>query len=71
MITKTILKDIIVNNEEFINRHITRIIHREDIVFPESLNKAVIFYGVRRNGKTFILYELFKEYKDRALYIDF
>jgi len=60
------------------------IIKREGIIFPDfpdsldvpenkrlNLNKVVILYGVRRSGKTYILYDLFKKYKDRALYIDF
>lgn len=71
MISKTILKNIIVSNEEFIDRSITKIIPREDIFIPEPINKAVIFYGVRRSGKTFILFDLFKRYKNRSLYIDF
>ena len=31
----------------------------------------MILYGVRRSGKTYILFDLFKEYKDQALYVDF
>ena len=71
IITKSIIKDIIISNEEFIDRNIMKIVPREDIYPPESLNKAVIFYGVRRSGKTFILYDFFKRYRDRSLYIDF
>jgi len=71
MTTKSIIKDIIISNEEFIDRNIMKIVPREDIYPPESLNKAVIFYGVRRSGKTFILYDFFKRYRDRSLYIDF
>ncbi len=71
MITKSILKEIIVINEEFIDRNITSIVPRVYIPPPESLNKVVIFYGVRRSGKTFILYDFFKRYRDRSLYIDF
>lgn len=71
MITKSILKEIIVINEEFIDRNIISIVPRVYIPPPESLNKVVIFYGVRRSGKTFILYDFFKRYRDRALYIDF
>jgi len=71
MISKTILKNIIVSNEEFIDRSITKIVPRENIFIPEPINKTVIFYGVRRSGKTFILFDLFKRYRNRSLYIDF
>jgi len=71
MIRKDILKEIIISNEEFINKQIKKIIKREGISFPEMLNKAIIFYGVRRSGKTYVLYDLFKKHKTRALYIDF
>lgn len=71
MISKHILKEIIVSNEEFILKRVRKIVDREGIYFPETLNKAVVFYGVRRSGKTFILFSLFKKYRDRALYIDF
>lgn len=60
------------------------IIKREGIVFPDfpdsldvpenerlNLHKVVILYRVRRSGKTYILYDLFKKYTDRALYLDF
>lgn len=71
VINKSIIKDIIISNEEFIDRNIIKIVPREDFYPPEHLNKAVIFYGVRRSGKTFILYDFFKKYRDRSLYIDF
>ena len=71
MISKELLKEIIISNEEFITRQVKKIIKREGISFPEILNKAVILYGVRRSGKTYILYDLFKRYKNKALYIDF
>jgi len=84
MINKELLKEIIVSNEEFILNQVKGIIKREGIIFPDfpdsldapenkrlNLHKVVILYGVRRSGKTYILYDLFKKYKDRALYIDF
>lgn len=71
MINKNILKEIIVANEEFILRQVKRIVHRKGIHVPESLNKVVVFYGVRRSGKTFILFDLFKKFRGRSLYIDF
>lgn len=71
MITIQTLKEIIVSNEDFINKEIGKPIPREGLAFPETSNKVVVFYGVRRSGKTFILYDLFRQYEGRALYIDF
>jgi uncharacterized protein len=71
MISKELLKQIIVSNEDFILKQVKHIIGRERVFLPESLNKAVIFYGVRRSGKTFLLYDLFKKKQGRSLYIDF
>ena len=71
MIGKEILKEIIVSNEEFILNQIRKILKRERISFPEKLNKVVILYGVRRSGKSYVLFNLFKKYKDCALYMDF
>ena len=84
MINKELLKEIIVSNEEFILNQVKGIIKREGIIFPDfsasldvsenkrlPLHKVIILYGVRRSGKTYILYDLFKKYKDRALYLDF
>ncbi|MCD6427768.1 MAG: ATP-binding protein, partial [Caldisericaceae bacterium] len=47
------------------------IVNREGIRFPTKLNKVVIFYGVRRSGKTFILYDLFKKHEETSVYLDF
>ena len=71
MVSKELLKEIIISNEEFITRQVKNITKREGISFPETLNKVVILFGVRRSGKTYILFDLFKKYKDQALYIDF
>lgn len=71
MISKNILKEVIVANEDFILKQIERIVQREAIHIPEALNKTVVLYGVRRSGKTFILYDLFRKYSDGSLYIDF
>ena len=71
MISNSILKDIIISNEEFISQHIKQIVKRENISFPEKLKKAIILYGVRRSGKTHILFDLYKKHKDRSLYLDF
>ncbi len=71
MTTKQILKEIIVSNEEYILKKVTGIIPREYVYSPATLNKVIIFYGIRRSGKTYILYDVFKKHKDNALYIDF
>jgi len=71
MISKYIFKEIITANEEFILRHTGNIVAREGILFPETVRKVVVFYGARRSGKTFILYDLFKKYRDVSLYLDF
>lgn len=71
MISRDILKEIITSNEEFILKKVEVIVEREGISFLKTLNKTVVFYGVRRSGKTFILYDLFRKYKDNSLYIDF
>lgn len=71
MIDKSLLKEIIISNEEFILKNVKRIINREGIYFPETLNKTVVLYGVRRSGKTFILFNLFRRFRDPCLYVDF
>jgi predicted AAA+ superfamily ATPase len=71
MISKERLKEIILSNRHFILNQIKSIIKREDIKFPQRLKKIIVLYGIKRSGKTFILYDLLKRYKDRSLYIDF
>ncbi|MBL7086504.1 MAG: ATP-binding protein [Candidatus Cloacimonetes bacterium] len=76
MISSELIKDIIKSNEEFILNAITRIVPRIDIIEPtkfasDNLRKVNILYGVRRSGKTFLLYDIFQENKESSLYIDF
>lgn len=71
MVSKERLKEIILNNREFILNQIGEIVKRESIRFPEKLKKVVVLYGVRRSGKTFVLYDLFKSLPNESLYIDF
>lgn len=71
MVSIQTLKEVITANEEFIIREIKDPVKREGLAFPETSNKVVVFYGVRRSGKTFVLYDLFRKYKESALYIDF
>jgi len=71
MIRKELFKEIIVSNEEFILKGVKKIVKREGVSLPVKLKKVVILYGVRRSGKTYILFDLFKKYKNNALYVDF
>ncbi|NWF75716.1 MAG: ATP-binding protein, partial [Nitrospirae bacterium] len=71
MISKHVLKDTLVSNEEYILKHVKKIIKREGVFSPRTLNKTVVFYGVRRSGKTFILYDLFKDNTENSIYLDF
>jgi len=71
MMEKEKLKEIILSNREFIDKEVKYIIKRENVSLPKRLNKVVIFYGVRRSGKTFVLFDLFKKYYNKSLYIDF
>lgn len=71
MIRKNILKEIIVTNEEFILKQVKGIVHRKRVQLPKTLNKVVVLFGVRRSGKTFILFDIFKKYQGSSLYIDF
>lgn len=71
MISKNRLKEIIVSNEEFILKHVQQIVDRESVLIPEALKKTVVFYGVRRSGKTYILFNLFKKHSGRSIYVDF
>lgn len=71
MIAKESLKQVIRSNEEFIVENVRQIVKRESAQYPDRLNKVVIFYGIRRSGKTFILYDLFKKFRESACYLDF
>ncbi|MBI4802493.1 MAG: ATP-binding protein [Elusimicrobia bacterium] len=71
MITNSVLKEILVSNEKFIMADTGEIFKRAAGNFPDKLDKTFVIYGVRRSGKTYILYDLYKERADRALYIDF
>jgi len=71
MITNVVLKEILVANEKFILANTGEIVKRTAENFPDKLDKTFVIYGVRRSGKTYILYDLYKKCADRALYIDF
>lgn len=52
MLSKDILKEVVISNEEFIVKHVRSIIPREGIRLPDELKKTVVFYGVRTGNKT-------------------
>jgi len=70
MISKNIIKEMILSSRTFILESITGIVPRAaaDVTAP---GKTVILYGIRRSGKTFILYDIFRRNPDAALYLDF
>lgn len=69
---KEVLKEIIVENESFIIKQIEKIFEREFLHLPSpDIKKVVLLYGVRRSGKSFILFDIFKQHPDRSMYIDF
>jgi predicted AAA+ superfamily ATPase len=70
MISKSIIKEIILSNRAFILKSVSGIVPRAaaEVVAP---GKTVIMHGIRRSGKTFILYDIFRRNSDAALYLDF
>jgi hypothetical protein len=79
MFNSELIKDIIKANEEFILNEIQDIIPRKHIIeqakfasnASNNLKKVNILHGVRRSGKTFLLYDIFQKNKESSLYIDF
>jgi len=71
MVQEQDLKEIILSNAEYIGQ-IKEIQKRDNILLPdEKTRKVVVFYGVRRSGKTYLLYEVFQKNPQNSLYIDF
>ena len=70
MISKNLIKEIILFNRAFILESLSGIISRAaaDVTAP---GKTVIMHGIRRSGKTFILYDIFRRNSDAAVYLDF
>ena len=70
MISKNIIKEIILSNRAFILKSVSGIVPRAaaEVAAP---GKTVIMHGIRRSGKTFILYDIFRRNSDAALYLDF
>jgi predicted AAA+ superfamily ATPase len=71
MINTEDLKGTIVSGENFILNQIGKIIPRDIVFPPEDIKKAGILYGIRRSGKSYILFDIFKKSKGDALYVDF
>lgn len=71
MIYSTTLKETILSNQDFVLNQVPRIFPRENIVLPRELNKVIVFHGVRRSGKTFLLFDLFRKHAGQSLYLDF
>ena len=71
MIPGDTFKKIILENERLITAGVGRILPREVSLPPATLEKVTVFYGVRRSGKTYLLFDLFRQNPGRALYMDF
>lgn len=71
MLSNEVLKETILSNEHFILKDLDYIVPREGISFSEDLKKVNVLYGVRRSGKTYILFHVFKNNKASSMYIDF
>jgi hypothetical protein len=70
MINKEAFKEILVSNEGFILHEVKEIVPREGVFVPESLDKVIVFYGVRRSGKTFLLFDFMRKHPENSLYLD-
>lgn len=71
MISREILKEVIATNIAYILEKVRPVVPRERILWPRIPGKVVIFHGVRRSGKTFLLYEALKGRPEQGLYLDF
>ncbi len=65
------MKQVIIENRNFISKIPGEFIERECFRLPEQVKKVIIFHGVRRSGKTYLLYHLMSENPANSLYIDF
>ena len=66
MIYASALKETILSNQDFVLNQVPRIFPRENIVLPRELNKVIVFHGVRRSGKTFLLFDLFRKHAGQS-----
>ncbi|HLP48823.1 MAG TPA: ATP-binding protein [Candidatus Kapabacteria bacterium] len=70
-INKDTLKRIIIENRDYIHKIPADFVERECFRLPQEIKKVIILYGVRRSGKTYLLYHLMRQNPDNSLYIDF
>jgi predicted AAA+ superfamily ATPase len=70
-INKDTLKRVIIENRDFVSKIPDRFVERECFRMPEAIKKVIILYGVRRSGKTYLLYHLMRQNLDNSLYVDF
>ncbi len=70
-INKELLKAIIMENRSYVLSIRQDFIERERVLLPKNLKKVAILYGIRRSGKSFMLYHIARENPDRFLYVDF
>ena len=69
---KEIFKEIIVNSQERVYDYV----HKRDIEFPLISNKIISFIGVRRSGKTHLMFQAIRELRENyptenIVYINF
>jgi hypothetical protein len=71
VVSRQRLAEVITTNTTNVLEKVRPVVPRERIVWPTVPGKVVVFHGVRRSGKTFLLYDALKGLPDRALYLDF
>jgi uncharacterized protein len=71
MVSRELLKEVIATNIAYILEKVRPVVPRESIAWPHITGKVVVFHGVRRSGKTFLLYEALKGHPEQGLYLDF
>lgn len=65
------LKEVIEDSRRFFQSRAPYIVPRSGVNIPSTLNKVAVLYGVRRSGKTFILFDQANRHGEAALYLDF
>jgi uncharacterized protein len=71
MLPRTLIKEVLVSNERWIEQSAERLVPRQIADVPSNLSKVLVLYGIRRSGKTSLLYQRFLAEKWRSLYVDF
>ena len=71
MISRQLLQEVIATNIAYIREKVRPVVPRERVAWPGVPGKVVVLHGVRRSGKTFLLYEALRGLPDRSLYLDF